>query len=158
MSDVRLRRISVGAAVLSVLAISLAACGILEGDADARVQLNEARRLWAERSVEDYVYRYRRWCGECLAVRTRPYRVTVHGGAIVEVLDAETGRQAPSDYVRTVEGLFELVEDVLDHDPYRFSVAYDPRWGFPSSLTVDYVEEAVDDEFSVSAGDLAPLS
>lgn len=143
--------------LLAVLALAPLGCGILEGEPDMREQLDDARRLWAAQGVADYDITVLRLCGECLDVWTRPYRVSVRDGVVLTVVDEQTGTGAPLDYGRTVERLFDFVQETLDRDPWRISVTYDASWGFPATVSVDYDKEAVDDEVVLRARDLTPL-
>ncbi|MEM1270972.1 MAG: DUF6174 domain-containing protein, partial [Bacteroidota bacterium] len=53
---------------------------------------------------------------------------------------------------RTIEDYFDLVEDIID-EAERWSVTYDPRFGFPAKISADYDLDIADEEqaYTISA-------
>jgi hypothetical protein len=57
-------------------------------------------------------------------------------------------------YVLTVPDLFDLIQDALDRKAVLLAVRYDPIYGYPTRIDIDYSADAVDDEVSMSAREL----
>ncbi len=77
-------------------------------------------------------------------------RVTVTGGQVTSVSRADTGEMLPThawQSFRTVEDLFDLIDDAIKRDAHRIDVTYDPEQGFPTTLYIDYSDAMADEEY-----------
>lgn len=141
---------------LALLALLLAgaACEAptAPGDAD---NLTAARTLWRARGADSYSYTINRSCFCVLGGRT--VTVTVANGLVSAAEYQGTGasvEQALLTYVATVPDLFDLIQNALDANPAYFSASYDPVYGYPTRIEIDYSANTVDDELAISARDL----
>lgn len=124
-----------------------------------RDSLEAARARWRALGSQSYTYEVNRSCF-CL-LGGRRMTVTVQAGAVTaaEFQDSGTGVEAALlSYVPTVADLFDLIEDALDRNASYFSAAYDPSYGYPTRIEIDYSSSAADDELAISARDLLPLT
>ena len=83
--------------------------------------------------------------------------VSVSNGSVVyaEYVDSRSAvEQALLTYVLTVPDLFDLIQDALDRKAAYLGVSYDPIYGYPTRIEVDYSANVVDDEVVMSARDL----
>lgn len=101
------------------------------------------RALWEQREPASYemTLTYTSMIGP------RPLRIRVVDGRVVSSRDLRRGGvpHAGSDLPVTVDGVFELLAaDQRTADEVR--VAYDERWGFPSSVAVDPEKSSIDEE------------
>lgn len=123
--------------------------------------LEEGRARWQAAGIDDYEYSYQRVC-ECHPDIPADTIITVRDGTVVAV------RYAREDYVadvelaadrvrwfRTIEDLFELVESAESQDAL-LRVAYDPRYGFPTAIYVDYLADVVGDELDLRVTRFTP--
>ncbi len=46
----------------------------------------------------------------------------------------------------TIDGLFDLVQDVYDRKTYAVQVEFDPSRGYPTRIYIDYSEMIADEE------------
>ena len=123
-------------------------------------ELRDARRRWEARRIETYAYRISRYC-ECVREFTRAADVMVVRGVVARARYVDDGSEVPAERLSmyaTVEGLFEGVERALARNPARLVVDYHPQLGYPERLEVDYDIQAADDEFTVRASDLIPVT
>jgi hypothetical protein len=111
-------------------------------------ELDEARAKWDADAPSHYRYVQDEWA---FADSVGPVRVEVQDGEIVEALIVETDEPAPDSRALTIEDLFDRVQDELDGDPDDITVEYDAELGFPASVDVDPIENAMDDEHGFSA-------
>lgn len=117
--------------------------------------LAAARALWHDRGAESYTYTVNRSCFCVLGGRT--VTVTVTNGTVSSAEHAESGAAVDAalfTYVATVPDLFDLVQSALDADPAYFFASYDPVYGYPTRIEIDYSNNVVDDEIAISARDL----
>jgi hypothetical protein len=52
------------------------------------------------------------------------------------------------DQARTIEDVFDFLEDLLNRDLASLNVEYDDVYGFPKLINIDYVENIADDEIA----------
>jgi len=124
------------------LTLLIAACG----DPVGFDSFEEARDRWEARAVDHYSFVLRPLC---FCIFTGPALVTVEGGEIVSVMDGETGEPIEDDrlvLMRTIDELFTLLDDAWKEDAHRVQVEYDPEYGYPADLWIDYSENVADEE------------
>lgn len=123
------------------------------------VDLASARAAWAQQGPADYRIDVRRLCF-CGYDVTRAVRVTVRNSVIVERTYADDGSlvSANPEFFPDVPGLFAVIEDAIARDAHRIDVAYDPDLGFPRTIAIDYIEQAVDEELTFQADNFSVLS
>lgn len=122
------------------------------GDGD---RLAAARAAWNAQTATSYTYKVNRSC-ECV-LGGRLMAVTVVSGAVATAGYVDSGaavEQALLTYVLTVPDLFDLIQDALDRKPAYLAVTYDPLYGYPTRIEIDYSANAVDDEVVMSAREL----
>lgn len=134
------------------------ACGLLDPDHGTKGELEDHIDEWVAKGPASYEYVQTQLCF-CHPDYTKPYRIRVQAGKVVDARDAETGAPAPEQYVaRTVPELFAVIQDALDRDADRLDVAYDPELGYPTSIVIDYERQAADEELTLEAKGLVPLA
>lgn len=140
-----------------VLAGGLAACDILDPDTE-RERLEEAQERWADRGIDDYRIDVQRLCF-CAADVSRWVRVTVRNGVVASRTYVDDGTPVVGDptLFPDVDGLFEVIDDALDQDAHELEVAYDPVYGIPLVIAIDYLEFAVDEELTLRSQDFQLL-
>ena len=57
----------------------------------------------------------------------------------------------------TIDRIFAEIEADLAGAADQVTVTYDPTYGFPVDLTIDYVQEATDDELYITVSDFETL-
>ena len=141
----------------AALLLVLPSCAILD-DFEEDDEAREHRRVWLRHDIDAYTFDFQRSCF-CLEGATRGVTIRVEDGAIVEVTDRRTGEPVPQDewhYFRTVDELFEVVLDAVDREADDIDVEYDREYAFPRRISIDYIENAVDDEVVFTAANLRP--
>ena len=109
--------------------------------------------------MHDYEYDFRRSCF-CPPEATEEVHIVVRNDAIVSVVRTRDGRTATTQFTvwPRVDELFADVEQLLTtRRAERLDVQYDPMYGYPRTIIADVVLLAVDDEYSLSAGNLRRL-
>jgi hypothetical protein len=111
-----------------------------------------ALSLWQDASVSNYDYSFTRGCF-CPEEFVGPYAVTVLENSVVaasfqgtdlfDIAILEIGRY--EEIVKTVDGVFAEIELAL-READSFTAEYDPVLGYPTSVYIDWVENAADEE------------
>lgn len=140
--------------ILLTLLLAGAACEAPTAPGE-RDSLASARARWSATSSPSYSYKVNRAC-ECV-LGGRLIAVTVNNGSVVSAayVDSRSAvEQALLTYVLTVPDLFDLIQDALDRRAVYLAVTYDPTFGYPTHIEVDYSANTVDDEVVMSAREL----
>jgi hypothetical protein len=82
--------------------------------------------------------------------------VTVRDEAVAEA--TYEGEPIETDRVLTVEALLELLQDAYARGAERVDVTYDPEWGYPTSLYIDYDARIADEEVGYEVATLEALT
>ena len=126
----------------------LAACGILSPDGGVRSELEENRDRWEEGRPTRYAVTIERNCF-CTPDGRGPVTVTVDGPAVTARVYSDSGEPVPDGLAHvfpSIDGLFDFVLDALDRDAHEVRVTYDAGTAIPISVSVDYEENAIDEE------------
>lgn len=132
---------------IPVLLLSVLAAGCLgdSGDRFQRDKLTAARSLWDSKNVASYSYILELQCFCAPATQLSPVLVTVQNGAVtsLQYWDENPAKRTPAPAsifgpYDTVEELFAFVADAIDKDAEVLQVGYDPEYGVPTVVNVDY--------------------
>ena len=135
-------------------ALLLAACdeaalptGPQPGSGTAQQQLAAARVRWSATRPRDYEYTFQQLCF-CPTEIVAPVRFEVSGGTGNLVTPVMERFRATFERYSTVEKLFDEIQTIIDREPAALTIEYDPQYAYPRALSVDYLRNAVDDEWS----------
>jgi len=145
--------------VMALFALVPVGCtGLLEPEQD---ELAMARARWAQSNANDYMFDLQRSCF-CASAFVRPVRIEILDGVVSSAVYVDTGDPLPPPLtsVPTIEDLFDEIRDALDRMAFSVIAAYDADLGYPTSVSIDNIENAIDDEmaFSVSSFQLLDTS
>lgn len=107
----------------------------------------ELRSLWLKHATQTYVIEQMRVC-----FCPGPHgfvRLTVVDNQIVEGVTADSGDSLTIEELKrykTVDGLFEFIDEMEGRKPAVLQVEYDPDFGYPKNVYVDLHPEVVDEE------------
>ena len=121
--------------------------------------LTRHQRLWAQQGIVSYQYRLQVNCF-CPPEVTGPFIVQVRDGTPSSVLYAATGKPAESRYFEkydTIDEMFLVVDDALKRKAAEISVTYNETLGFPTSIYIDFIKQAVDDEIAYGVTEFQTL-
>ena len=142
--------------MLSALAaLVLSSCSILPNR-----DLNSAQSRWQSARVTHYRYNVHVGCF-CAFTDRMPLTVEVANG-VTKSMTYSDGTPVPQDQAEwfanysSIDKLFTLTtEGVSKADDIK--VEYDAKYGFPSTVYIDYIRQAADDELSLSVTNFQPL-
>ena len=105
--------------------------------------LADYRTLWEAQRLTDYTFDVVR---NCYCLGRADVRVTVQGGVITGVTELASEVAHDPELFRTIDGLFDLVQDAYDQNAHEVQVDFDPGRGYPTRIWIDYVEMMADEE------------
>lgn len=146
------------AALLGVLLL-VGACTDPTGPEEAR--LTAAQRRWESTrpASNSYTMQQRVVCF-CVTGAT-PFQVTVTSGTVARAVNLTNGESmAPTllSIFRTVDELFAEAREGLKREGVVKSLAFDATLGYPTTLSLDPLPNAVDDEVTYITSNLTPLA
>ncbi|WP_338737982.1 DUF6174 domain-containing protein [Candidatus Dehalogenimonas loeffleri] len=136
--------------LLSLVIIVSLIAGCSLGKSPTQKELDAARILWDSVLIEDYQFQLRVSCF-CPQEIVQPVLISVIDGVVTDRIYAETGVSVLSDYFNradTVEKLFEIIQEAIDTQADSLTVTYDKQTGYPSSIIIDQIAQAVDEEIA----------
>lgn len=131
-----------------LLGFGLVACS-------GNLELQKQQSLWNQQGIAHYRYTVQTSCF-CGPDLTQPLRVEVKNGKAVALTNAETGL-AVSDSrfepINTIDKLYALIRAAIVKPVASIKVEYDASLGIPTSIVIDNIANAADDEVSYSVRD-----
>lgn len=113
--------------------------------------LDANRQKWEAANLSSYELRYQKVC-ECHREMPSDTIVTVDRGEIVGVrfdredfLDEVPVPPERYEWFRTIDDLFALVAGALEREAV-VRVSYEPEFGYPARIYIDYVQDMVGEE------------
>lgn len=129
----------------ALLLATLAGCEFGDDDSFQNQKLAEARARWDSKDVASYSYILELECFCAPASELEPVLVTVQNGQVasLQYWDENPAQRTPAPAsifgpYDTIDELFELIADAIDRDADLLQVGYDPEYGFPAIINVDY--------------------
>lgn len=135
---------------LLILAFILSACSIR-----ATTEFDKNLTKWQNAKVTHYRYNLFIGCF-CAFTEEMPVTIEVNNGEIVSITSIKGNVINPDDvpyesvkYYADMSQLFDQLKDSLDQAD-KVEVTYDPTYGFPTSIAIDQIKQAMDDELYIT--------
>lgn len=151
--------------IIGIVVLIAAIVGILLGTGTVRtpdyvsiLEIRRHRALWQNQGIKDYQFVLRMGCF-CPAEYTNPVRITIRNGHIVDAVYTELNEPIPAQrraQLPTLDELFDVAEDYA-YSADSVTLHFDASYGFLSSLSVDQIKNAIDDELGYSMSEFAPV-
>ncbi len=130
-----------------VLAVLLAACSTTS-------EYDQNIKKWQDADVAHYQFDLFIGCF-CPFRDMMPLTIEVKDGEVVSITTQDGTAVAESDpsytyfvEVATLDRLFEKLASSLNGGADEVLVTYDTQYGFPTSISIDQIKEAIDDEIA----------
>ena len=143
------------------LVFLLSACGGAAG-ASGGSELQQNREKWEGQNFDHYRYTVVVTCFCIFAGAEVTYEVQ-DGQVVNQTVQPHPDRQVDPDEIseyyqeyNTIEKVFDFLERATN-EADEVTVAYDPTYGFPTDITVDWIKEAADDEIYLTLGNFESL-
>lgn len=154
--------------LLVVLAIVLSACAATANADEPKSEVQQARDKWQAANISHYRFNLHISCF-CVFTENMPLVIEVKDGAVVS-MEYQNGNEIDPQLLdlfnryTTIDKLFDGLEAGFDFEgddqgpADKVTVTYDETYGFPTEITIDFVEEAIDDELYLTISGFEPLS
>lgn len=144
--------------------IIFTSCSLFVNENDGYEQ---ALEKWEENKIPNYEFSYN---VGCFCPQLTPALIVVNSDSVYQVLESgtrdslfiQTGESTfeyagdiYKSFYYTIDGLFEVVKNARG-DAYKLNVEYNNDIGFPESIDIDYIKNAIDDEIGYSVSDYRP--
>ena len=136
--------------VLLCVTLSLLLGCILKDDefTDIQLKLDQNRRKWTSAMVSNYQFNFR-WICYCGPEYVDPVNISVRENRIDSAVfvedDVPVAVEGLERY-RTIEGLFDLLQEGIDKNAHSISAEYHSELGYPVNASIDYEEYSIDEE------------
>jgi hypothetical protein len=142
------------------LVLILTACA---PSAETGTELSRNQQKWQDANVNHYSMQLSVTCF-CPVAGVMPMTVEIQDGEVVSLVDVNGDAISVTDplndliqkYV-TIDRIFAELASASVQEAERLEVAYDPTYGFPTEVTIDFVEQVADDELYLSVTGFEPL-
>lgn len=148
--------------LLVLMTLVLAACTAVAGATGDQSEIEQNKEKWQNANISHYRYNLHISCF-CIFVENMPLVIEVQDGEVVSMefhngaeLDPQL-RQDLFDKYATIDGLFAELEAGLNGGADNVVVKYDPTYGFPTEVTLDFEEQAADDELYLTLSNFEEL-
>ncbi|MGB8983650.1 MAG: DUF6174 domain-containing protein, partial [Anaerolineales bacterium] len=119
------------------------------------------REKWQDANISHYRYQLSITCF-CVFSQDMPLIIEVQDGEVVS-MEFQSGNPIDPTSLElfekyaTIDRLFAELEADLNGAADEVVAAYDPTYGFPAEVTIDFVKEATDDELYFSLSNFEKL-
>ena len=146
--------------IFTLMTIVLTACaaGVASG---SQTEIGQNREKWQNTNVSHYRYHLSISCF-CVFSQDMPLIIEVQDGEVVS-MEFQSGNEIdPSlhetfDKYATIDRLFAELEADINGAADVVTATYDETYGFPKEVTIDFIQEATDDELYLSLSNFESL-
>ncbi|HEX6270650.1 MAG TPA: DUF6174 domain-containing protein [Anaerolineales bacterium] len=147
--------------LFTLFALTAAACtaGAQAGGNQTEVERNQEK--WRDANVSHYRYNLNISCF-CVFSQDMPLVIEVMDGKVVS-MEYQSGKEIDTTNLElferfaSIDRIFSEIEADLAGAADEVTVTYDPTYGFPVDVSIDYVKEAIDDELYLTVSDFEAL-
>ena len=142
--------------LLTFIVLALAACSM-----GNQTEIEGNQEKWRDANISHYRFNLSIGCF-CVFSQDMPLVIEVMDGKVVS-MEYQSGNAIDAtsreffDKFTTIDWIFSELEADLAGAADEVTVAYDPTYGFPVDVTIDYVKEAIDDELYLTVSGFEAL-
>lgn len=124
-------------------------------------EIQQNQQKWQDSGISHYRYNVFVGCF-CVFNEDMPLVIEVQDGKVVSmVYQSEKEIDASSrelfDRYATIDRIFSELEADLNGKADEVTVTYDPTYGFPTKVNIDFIKNAVDDEVALTISNFEKL-
>ena len=145
-----------------LMTLVLAACTAIGSAMGNSSEIEQNKEKWQDQGISHYRYNLFISCF-CVFTEDMPLIIEVQDGKVVS-MEFESGKEIdPSlqadlfDKYATIDRLFAELEADINGAADSVTAKYDETYGFPTEVTIDFVQEATDDELYLTISDFEAL-
>jgi hypothetical protein len=144
--------------ILLLLVLVVTACSFSE-----KTELSRNQEKWEDANITHYRFELNIGCF-CAFRSQMPLTVEVQDGEVVSITDvngeAISATDPMNEFIQkyaTIDRIFSELNSDSVQEADKVTVTYDPTYGFPSEISIDFIELAADDELYISVSAFEPL-
>ena len=144
--------------ILVFLVLTLVACSSGGGS-----ELSRNQQKWQDADITHYRFTLNIGCF-CAFRSQMPATVEVQNGEVVSIIGADGEAISTIDPINeyvlsyaTIDRIFAELDSDSVREADKLTVTYEPTYGFPSEIYIDFIERAIDDELSITVSAFEPL-
>ncbi|HEX5808254.1 MAG TPA: DUF6174 domain-containing protein [Anaerolineales bacterium] len=147
--------------ILIVMALILAGCAAMGNALGSQSEIEQNKEKWQDAGISHYRYNLSISCF-CVFTQDMPLIIEVQDGQVVS-MEFQSGNEIDPSFLElfekyaTIDRVFTEVEAGLNGGADNVVVTYDPTYGFPTQVTLDFEQQAADDEIYLTLSDLEVL-
>lgn len=141
-----------------LLAAFLTGCAAVAGQASS--EIGRAQEKWQDANVSHYRYELAIGCF-CVFSQDMPLVIEIQDGEVVS-MEYKSGKEIDPANLElfqkydTLDKIFAELEKALG-EADRVSVTYDETYGFPNEVSIDFEEQAADEEIYLTISNFEVL-
>jgi uncharacterized protein DUF6174 len=138
------------------IALALSACSM---GGKSEIQRNQQK--WQDAGISHYRYNLFVGCF-CVFNEDMPLVVEVQDGKVIS-MEYQSGKEIEAtsrelfDQYATIERIFSELEADIHGKADEVTVTYDPTYGFPTKVNIDFIKKAIDDEVALTVSNFEKL-
>jgi len=138
------------------IALVLAACSM-----GSQSEIERNQQKWQDANISHYRYNLFVGCF-CVFSQDMPLTIEVQDGEVVSMAYKDgkavddTNRELFEKYA-TVDRIFSELETDINGAADEVIVTYDPTYGFPTQVNIDFIKDAIDDELALTISEFEEL-
>jgi hypothetical protein len=147
--------------IFIVMTLVLAGCAAMGSAMGNQSEIEQNQEKWQDAGISHYRYNLFISCF-CVFVENMPLVIEVQDGEVVS-MEFQNGKEIDPSLLElfgkyaTIDRVFAELEAGLNGAADEVVAQYDPTYGFPTEVTIDFVEEAADDELYLTLSNFEEL-
>ena len=148
---------------LILILVALAACSAIPASLNNPTQTTLAtnRQKWESQHINHYRFQLLIGCF-CAFRNEMPLTIEIRNDQVVSILNNQQEPVADDllpmfETYNSIEKLFDVLDSVLNGGADQVTVEYNAEYGYPQSISIDYIQEAIDDEMGFTISDFEIL-
>ena len=146
--------------LFTLMAIILTACAAA-AVGGSQTEIGQNKEKWQNASISHYRYNLFISCF-CVFNEDMPLLVEVQDGGVVSMEfqsgnEIDPGLHETFDKYATIDRFFAELESDINGAADVVTAKYDETYGFPTEVTIDFVQEATDDELYLTLSNFEAL-
>jgi hypothetical protein len=141
-------RLALFSTALVLFISAFCGCGLVK--TGPQHDLDVALSKWEQSNIKNYEYQLRVNCF-CPPNVTFPVIMKVADGVNISAEYAQEPKEITNNYFKqydTIDKLFDVIQKSIDDKVASLIVEYDGTYGYPKSITIDRIKDAIDDEIA----------
>jgi hypothetical protein len=125
-----------------------------------QTQLNQAEAKWRKTQPQHYAYTLQRSCF-CPPEFNKPIMVRVFKGRVQQATLLPDNTPLPNERraeAYPLDRSFKVIQEAIKRKASSIKVSYDKKYGFPTSISIDYSTMIADEEFYLTIKDFKVAS